>query len=89
VIETIIGNVDTKTAKDLETRLDRLVTEGVRDLTLDFAGVPFIASSGLRVILKVGKTLKGLGGSLKIVGPNSTVREVFRISGFDMLFHIE
>jgi anti-sigma B factor antagonist len=52
------------------------------DVTIDLAGVAFVASSGLRVMLKAAQRLKGGGGSLSVSNANDTVREVFRISGF-------
>lgn len=67
--------------------MDR-IDEGATDMLLDFSTVTSISSAGLQVILKAGKQLKDVGGSLRLCGLNADCSEVFRISGFDTLFPI-
>jgi anti-anti-sigma factor len=71
-------NLDVAGAAALEKQL----ADASGDLVIDMSEVTFVASSGLRVMLKVAQRLKSQGGQLSISNPNDTVREVFRISGF-------
>lgn len=84
----LIGNLDTASAGPAEAELTKLMESNANQLLLDFTDVPFIASSGLRVLLKIGQTLKANGGKLHICCINDTVREVFEISGFDRIFSV-
>ena len=84
----LIGNLDTASAGPVEAELMKLIEGKANQLLLDFTDVPFIASSGLRVLLKTGQTLKANGGKLHICSINDTVREVFEISGFDRIFSV-
>jgi anti-sigma B factor antagonist len=87
-IVELIGNLDTASAGTVEKELMTLLDADASKLLLNFSAVPFIASSGLRVLLKVGQALKARGGALHICCINDTVREVFEISGFDRIFNL-
>jgi len=84
----LVGNLDTVSAGLVEAELTKLLDADASRLLLNFTAVPFIASSGLRVLLKVGQALKVRGGQLHICSINDTVREVFEISGFDRIFNV-
>ena len=75
------GRLDTTTAPRLEELLKQ-ETAGVKDLQMDFAGVEYISSAGLRVLLYASKTMKGRDGKLVIRNVGKDVMEVFVITGF-------
>lgn len=75
------GRIDTVTAPDLEAVLAKM-PEGVTALTLDFQGVDYISSAGLRVLLTAQKRLSGVGGTMVVANIRDVVREVFDITGF-------
>jgi len=56
--------------------------------TLDFAGLEYISSAGLGLLLKTQKRLAENGAALKIVNVNNHIYDVFRYSGFDAIFDI-
>lgn len=56
--------------------------------TLDFAGLDYISSAGLGVLLAAQKRLSTKGQKLRLVNVNSHIRDVFRFSGFDQIFEI-
>ena len=76
-----VGRIDTTTAPELEAAL---VLDGVEELVLDLAGIRYISSAGLRVMLTAQK--KMAGKSMKIANANPAVREVFEITGFANFF---
>ncbi|GIK88289.1 MAG: STAS domain-containing protein [Burkholderiales bacterium] len=57
--------------------------------TLDLAGLDYISSAGLGVLLKTQKRLMAGGGRLRLAGVNPHVRDILVYSGFDQLFEIE
>ena len=81
------GRLDTITAPELEAVIDECV-EGIRELVLDFDGLQYVSSAGLRVILKAQK-LMNARGSMKLINVNETIMEVFDISGFADILTIE
>ena len=81
------GRIDTMTAPELEKKLSEIL-DGVTDLVLDMAKVAYISSAGLRVILKVQKRML-CQGSMKLIGVNESIMEVFEITGFSDILNIE
>lgn len=84
----IFGKLDTGTAPELEIEINDLIENGFFNILLDFQGLDFIASTGLRVILSTGKTLAKNGSEIKLCGFNETVEEIFTMSGFEDMFKI-
>lgn len=82
------GELDTITAPEAETALNRLMAQGVKKILLSFENLDFIASSGLRILLATAQRLKGDGGELRVCSLNETVQEVFDISGFSTLLSV-
>ena len=82
------GRLDTTTAPELEKELKSSLT-GVTDLTLDFEGLEYISSAGLRVLLSAQKSMNASKGKMKIVGANEIVKEIFDVTGFSDILTIE
>lgn len=85
---SIEGNVDTNSAPDVKSGLDELINSGANKIVIDLTAMDYISSAGLRVLLLVGKQLKGTAGELRLSGMNESVRDVFDISGFSSIFNI-
>ena len=85
---TLSGRLDTTTAPDFEKELKSSL-DGVNELVLDFSGLDYISSAGLRVLLSAQKLMNGAGGSMKIIGANDIVKEIFDVTGFSDILTIE
>ena len=83
----IVGRLDTSTAPMLEASVDSLAAD-IKELILDCSALEYISSAGLRVILKAQKQMN-VRGSMKLVGVNETIMEVFDITGFADILTIE
>ncbi len=79
------GRLDTTTAPELEAALE---LDGITDLALDFEGLEYISSAGLRVILAAQKKMSAQG-KMVIKNVNDTIKEVFEITGFIDILTIE
>jgi anti-anti-sigma factor len=55
---------------------------------LDMAGVDYISSVGLRVLMMASKQVHAHGGRLVIARLTPLVQEVFQISRFDKIFEL-
>ena len=80
------GRLDTTTAPELEAELKNL--EGVTELKFDLAGLEYISSAGLRVLLSAHKAMSPKGG-MKVTNVNEIVKEVFEVTGFSDILTIE
>ncbi|MEE0061075.1 MAG: STAS domain-containing protein [Acutalibacteraceae bacterium] len=83
----IIGRLDTTTAPKLEVVVDNYLAD-TQELILDFQGLEYISSAGLRVLLKAQKSMMKRG-KMKILNVNEAVMEVFEITGFSDILTIE
>jgi len=77
---TLFGRLDTINAPQLESKIKE--QENITKLTLDFKGVDYISSMGLRVLLQAKKTMKADGIRLTIINMQDSVREIFEMTGF-------
>lgn len=87
-ILALSGRLDTETAADVELALQDLLGAGERRYLVDLAGIGYVSSAGLRVLLALAKKLDGGRGELKLCGLNASVRQVFDMTGFSKLFAI-
>lgn len=83
----VSGRIDTISAPDFEKAVDEVLGEA-NSLVFDLAGVEYISSAGLRVILKAQKVM-GNKGKMKIINVPEAVREIFDITGFSDFLTIE
>ena len=83
----IQGRIDTTTAPQLEAELKSDI-DGVTELYLDFTGVEYISSAGLRVLLSAQK-LMSRQGKMVLSHVNESVMEVFEVTGFSDILTIE
>jgi anti-anti-sigma factor len=80
------GRVDMGTADQLRDRLIPLVTTAAKagdSVVLDFSGVDYISSAGLRVLMLAAKEARTCGGKIAVAGLQPLVNEIFQISRFD------
>ena len=80
------GRLDTVTSPELESVIKETV-EGITELILDFTNLEYISSAGLRVLLAAHKTMTKQG-SMKVVNVNSTIMEIFEVTGFSDILEI-
>ncbi|HEY7140577.1 MAG TPA: STAS domain-containing protein [Methylomirabilota bacterium] len=74
------GRLDTESAPALEQRLAPLLASpAVTAALFDLAGLEYIGSAGLRVLIHVRKTLEGRGGGVAVAHLQPAVRQVFDI----------
>lgn len=81
------GRLDTTTAPDLERAIKEDIDD-VDSLIIDLEKLEYISSAGLRVLLAAQKTMNRQG-SMTVKNPNSTVMDIFRVTGFADLLTIE
>ena len=87
LILAVEGRLDTTTAPQLEGEIKTSLA-GVTELVLDFAGLEYLSSAGLRVILGAQKAMNRQG-SMVVRNVNDTIMEIFDVTGFSDILTIE
>ena len=77
----LVGELDPHTAPILRSSVDDAVSDATATLVLDVAGLQFIDSSGLRVIISAHKTMDERGGRLVLRAPTDNTRRLLEITG--------
>ena len=81
------GRIDTTTAPSMDEAL-KASLDGVSDLVLDFSGVEYISSAGLRVLLGAQKIMKKQG-AMKLIGVNDDTMGILEVTGFLDILTVE
>ena len=83
----VIGRLDTTTAPEFEKEiLENL--HGVTRLILNFEGLQYLSSAGLRVLLQAQKAMNKQGEMI-VCNVNETISEIFEVTGFSDVLTIE
>jgi len=88
IIISIAGRIDTATAPALEQAINTVIANGSRKLLLNFSGVSYISSGGLRVLLSTAKKLKGDGDRFGLCCLSPEVLKILKLAGFTSIFSI-
>ena len=68
-VVTVSGRVDSVTYGEFESALQAELEQGRVNMVLDFSGVEFISSAGLRVLVNARKLVKNAGGRIAFAQP--------------------
>jgi anti-anti-sigma factor len=88
LIVRVEGRLDAVSTPEFEQTLGDWIDEGDIRFIVDFAGLDYISSAGLRGILTSVKKLKAAEGHIVLSSLHGTVKEVFEISGFSTIIPI-
>jgi anti-anti-sigma factor len=80
---TVRGELDMSTTPQLSDALSAAADQPVREITLDLAGVTFIDSSALRVIVLTGRSLADQGRTLQIGPRSDRVSRILTMTNLD------
>jgi len=87
VVLEITGRLDTVTSPKFQDVLEEAISLSL-DIILDFAGVDYISSAGLRVLLLGQKNTHADGKSMTLKNVSSEVMEIFDVTGFSGMLTI-
>ena len=84
-----VGRIDQATSPALEAALSPLWGKpDVAALILDFTGVEYISSVGLRVLMIAARQMRGRHARIAVVGLQPVVAEIFAISRFNAVLEV-
>lgn len=85
------GRIDQLSADIFQSELAPFLsacTQNGSPLVLDFSGVEYISSVGLRVLMLAARQAKAQQGQLAIAALQPVVAEVFKISRFHLIINV-
>jgi len=87
-VVTVRGEVDVYTVEDLRTCLDAAVATGSGEIVIDLAGLEYIDSAGLGVLVSTLRRLRHAGGDLVLRAPTAGTFRLLEIAGLADRFRI-
>jgi len=73
------GSIDTETYQELDETLKELIDEKTKAVILDMAGVNYISSIGVRVIVSAKKALKEKNSTFAMTNLQPQIKKVFDV----------
>ena len=89
VVVAPVGRIDHASAEDFRLKLAPALehcVEGSDRVVLDFSGVEYISSVGLRALMLAAKQVKAQKGTIVMAAMQPVVKEIFDISRFNYVF---
>ncbi len=88
LVVQVDGRIDGATAPEFESMIKNVISDDDRAVIVNFEGVSYISSAGLRAVLLVAKQLSQSNTKFALYALGELTREVFEISGFDRIIQI-
>lgn len=82
------GRLDAVSSPTAERKVFDYINKGQYKLVLDFSGIDYLSSAGMRMLLSVTKKLRSLSGKLVLFSVTSNVMDILKMSGFDHVLEI-
>lgn len=82
------GRLDAISSPAAEKKVFEHINDGQHNILLDFQGVDYLSSAGMRMLLSTTKKLKTISGKLVVCSININVMDVLKMSGFDHVLEL-
>lgn len=83
-----VGRINNDTSAAFQTRLSASVAAAGTAVLVDFSGVEYISSAGLRALMVASKQSKAAQGRLAVTSLTPVVKEIFDISRFSYVVQV-
>src|SRR6516225_11961256 len=77
----LVGSLDSSWSSYLADRIDEVVRGGALDVRVDMAGISYLSSNGIALLVRYHKRLRKIGGRFRIVADSEAVGRVLRLTG--------
>jgi anti-anti-sigma factor len=79
------GSLAATTAEHGTQEMKKILDAGAKKIIINLAGVDYISSGGIRVLMLTHKLLSNVQGEMKIAAAKGMVKEALEASGFNLL----
>src|SRR5262245_3654394 len=77
----LVGSLDSSWSSYLSDRIDEVVRGGALEVRIDMAGVSYLSSNGIALLVRYHKQLRQIGGRFRVVADSEAVSQVLRLTG--------
>lgn len=74
--------------EDFKKKLQKVIGQGIREITIDFSGVSEVDSSGIGLLVATNNSLKDEGGTLKAKNVSENIYLLFKVMQLDQHFEL-
>ena len=79
---SIQDNFDATTAQEAAAYFTDEIEEGHVNLVIDFGGVTYLSSAGIRAVLAAMQDARKAGGDVRLAGAEGNIKRVIEMTGF-------
>ena len=76
-------------AEQVEPQIQELEKMVTKPMVIDCTALEYVASAGLRLLLRIRKAAKASGQDVTLLSVNENVMEVLKVTHFDRMFTIK
>jgi anti-sigma B factor antagonist len=87
-ILTLEGRLDSNTSTDVEKKIFDALNAGTKNVIIDFSGLEYISSSGIRILIRCHKELEKISGHLYLCAVPKPIENILYITGFLPYFKV-
>lgn len=84
----VLRMLDINTAPALAEQIDKVLAKKPVKVVVDLANLDLIDSSGVAVLVKLYKGLRGLGATMAVIGARDQPLAIFKLLRMDKVFGI-
>ena len=77
----LVGSLDSSWSSYFSDRIDEVVRGGALEVLVDMAGVSYLSSNGIGILIRYHRQMQKIGGRFRIVGDSDAVSHVLRLTG--------
>lgn len=89
ILVSLDGEMDTAAAEEVESKMSPLYESKGKEIVIDCTRLEYIASSGLRILLRILKQAQANQNHVVLKNVNEDIKEVFQLTGFVSIFDFE
>jgi anti-sigma B factor antagonist len=82
------GELDLATIPELRVVFNEITDQSPRAIIFDFAGITYLDSSGLGILVSAKRRLGGHGGEVIVISNASCVLKALALSGLDQIIRV-
>ena len=82
------GRLNQASSDSLHAAAMEAINEGCRGLVVEMTGVDFIASVGIRALIRPSQAISMNGGKLAVADLKPEIRDFFTLTGLDQMFTV-
>lgn len=89
LLVAMAGSLDTVAAEQVDAQVKSIEAEASLPVMIECQNLDYIASAGLRLLLRIAKAAKANGQKVTLLNVNNNIKEVLSITHFDKMFNLK